>query len=89
MTGLLGNLLAPALADAYLRADGWNLQSLRTATLGLLGREPEWTVEVATEVLAAYPVAPTGVGLAEFVTELASFRGNVPGGPAAAPGPAG
>jgi hypothetical protein len=82
VTGLLGNLLAPALADAYLLAEGWSVRSLRSATVVVLGREPEWTVEVVAEILTAYPAPPAPVELAEFIEALRSFRDNVPGGPA-------
>ena len=83
--GLLGNLLAPALADAFLGAGGWSLASLREATVVVLGRQPEWVVEVAEQILAAYPAPPSDrpEELVRFISSSQSFRLNVPGGPGA------
>jgi RNA-directed DNA polymerase len=85
--GAKGNVVAIALADAYLAADAWRRPALAVATRAVLGTAPRWIYDVLDEILAAYhrPPIDRPRELARFIARLRTFRTNIPGAPGASP----
>jgi hypothetical protein len=83
--GPLGNVIGSALADAYLAADAWSREALLEASLSLLGEAPQWTGDVADQVLDAHRQPPTDRPreLARLIARLRTFRVGIPGAPGA------
>src|SRR5262245_6162951 len=70
--GAQGNVVATALADAYLATDAWRRPALVIATRAVLGTAPRWIYDVLDEILAAYqrPPADRPRELARFIARL-------------------
>lgn len=85
--GPSGNVVALALADAYLAAPDWHGPDLVAATERTLGRRPDWAGAVVDDVLAGYAHPPRDRPreLGRFIARLESFREHVPLAPGADP----
>jgi hypothetical protein len=85
--GPRGNVVAQALADAYLAAPAWQRPDLVAATRETLGRLPDWGGGIVDDVLAGYPHPPRDRPreLGRFLARLESLREHLPLAPGALP----